>query len=151
MDQIVTDISASVKITFHSHPLEVRLALRRMRDGLSKLGLLPEELGSVEIVVAEVLNNISEHAYEERPDGKIEMALIPSNAQLHCSVVDHGKPMPNGQTPLGKAHDLDVEMDDLPEGGFGWFLIGELAHDLTYERKGEENHLTFKMQVGAPS
>ena len=151
MDQIVTDTSPAVKITFKSDPLEVRLALRRMRDALSKLGLLAEELGSVEIVVAEVLNNIAEHAYEERPDGKIEMNLVSTGGQLLCTVVDHGKPMPNGQTPLGKAHNLDVEMDDLPEGGFGWFLIGELANDLTYERKGSENHLTFKMRVGAPS
>ena len=127
------------------------MALRRLRDDLSKIGLLAEERGSVEIVVAEVLNNIAEHAYEERPDGKIEMELVPSDGQLHCSVIDHGKPMPNEQTPLGKAHNLDVEMDDLPEGGFGWFLIGELAHDLAYERKGTENHLTFKMRVGAPS
>ena len=46
--------------------------------------------------------------------------------------------MPNGQPPFGFAPDVTVALDDLPEGGFGWFLIKDLARDVSYERQGNE-------------
>jgi serine/threonine-protein kinase RsbW len=33
--------------------------------------------------------------------------------------------------------------DDLPEGGFGWYLIRTLARDVRYDRNGVTNCLTF--------
>jgi serine/threonine-protein kinase RsbW len=39
--------------------------------------------------------------------------------------------------------------DDLPEGGFGWFLIRELTKDLQYVRHEDQNRLTFSIPIDA--
>ena len=41
----------------------------------------------------------------------------------------------------------DVPMQDMPEGGFGWFLIKDLAKDVTYHRVKAENHLSLRLAV----
>ena len=58
--------------------------------------------------------------------------------------------MPNGQLPLGMAQDVDVDMMDLPDGGFGWFLIKDLAKDVRYHRIGEVNQLDLRLAVAIP-
>ncbi len=141
-----TDTAISIQCL--SDTFEVRNSLKTLMNDMETRDYLPEERGTVELVLAEVLNNVAEHAYEEMGDGKIEldMAYIPGGISIVLQ--DFGKPMPNGQTPLGMPANLDVEVDDLPEGGFGWFLIGELAKDLTYVRRGDANHLSFRMSLG---
>ena len=39
------------------------------------------------------------------------------------------------------------EFPDLPEGGFGWYLIRDLARDVNYEREGWCNVLTLRLEV----
>jgi serine/threonine-protein kinase RsbW len=101
--------------------------------------------GAVEIVLAEVLNNISEHAYAGHP-GKIELWITAHETFLFVRVVDSGLPMPGGEVP-GGALDVAAEIQDLPEGGFGWFLIRTLTHELAYLREGGHNTLSFCMDV----
>lgn len=43
--------------------MAVRKALKELLDGLAPLDLDIEEMGTVELVMAEALNNIVEHAY----------------------------------------------------------------------------------------
>ena len=40
-----------------------------------------------------------------------------------------------------------AEIQDLPEGGFGWYLIRTLTTDLTYLREGICNTLSFCVDV----
>ena len=61
-------------------------------------------------------------------------------------VVDTGLPMPGGEAPAGKLGKL-LEIQDLPEGGFGWFLIRSLTQELTYQREGNQNTLSFCVDV----
>ncbi len=58
--------------------------------------------------------------------------------------------MPGGQLPLGMSQSLNVGLCDLPEGGFGWFLIKDLAKDLKYRRIGQENHLHLRIAITVP-
>ncbi len=101
--------------------------------------------GAVEIVLAEVLNNITEHAYAAHP-GKIELWITSHVTFLFVRVVDSGLSMPGGEMP-GGALSLATEIQDLPEGGFGWFLIRTLTHELAYLREGDRNTLSFCMDV----
>lgn len=132
-----------------SDSFAVRSSLEVLIEDMADRKFLPEECGTVELVLAEVLNNIAEHAYEERGDGRIELVMDYDSSGMCFDLRDFGKPMPDGKTPLGEQANLNVPVDDLPEGGYGWFLIGELARDLVYERSGDANHLTFRMNVGA--
>jgi serine/threonine-protein kinase RsbW len=40
-----------------------------------------------------------------------------------------------------------VDLMDLPEGGFGWFLIKDLAKDVVYARVEGENRLQLRVAV----
>ena len=62
-------------------------------------------------------------------------------------IEDTGRPMPGGETPLGQAANLDVDLEDLPEGGFGWFLIRDLAKDVNYSRADGTNVLDLRLAI----
>ena len=108
-------------------------------------GLSDDSQGSVEIVLAEVLNNIAEHAYS-RHSGEIDLWITAHESFLFVRVVDTGLPMPGGVAPAGALNKV-VEIQDLPEGGFGWFLIRSLTQELTYQRDGNQNTLSFCVDV----
>lgn len=144
-----------------------------VRDGLRQAMLWAapylhseEARGAAEIVLAEVLNNIVEHAYSggislgnaESPfplpllgapavqmqsgaDEAVCLILSPSATGLICLVEDRGARM-HGMGPNASAA---PDPADLPEGGYGWPLIRALCQDLDYERVGALNRLRFTL------
>ena len=127
----------------------VREALGQVREELHRFELDQEEEGTVQLVLAEVLNNIVEHAYPPSdPVGPITIEALQRPDGLHLSIRDKGHAMPDGQLPIGALPPVDVDLPDLPEGGFGWFLIRDLARDISYRRDAQENHLRLRIAVG---
>jgi serine/threonine-protein kinase RsbW len=137
-------------------PLSVRAGLALMFSKAPLSLLAPDHRTTAEVVLAEVLNNIVEHAYAER-QGSISVTMRRTGAGLECLVTDEGNPMPGGQLPAGKHPaqregfpDLrlgDMQLGDLPEGGFGWYLIRRLTRDLKYSRHGQQNRLGFVVPI----
>ncbi len=136
------------RTSFHATYQNVRTAIENAIAALEPLNLASEERESVELVLAEALNNVVEHAYEGTHPGEIKLVLRHGRAGLLVEIRDGGKPMPNGRTPVGDHPSLSIADNELPEGGFGWFLIRELARDLIYDRENGENFLIFRMAVG---
>lgn len=151
---------ADIRLTLAATLPEVRLALARLERVLEGLHCCPDTMDAVQTTLAEVLNNIVEHAYAVPPGGgqseagqpgMIDISLCPAEDALLFTVSDRGAPMPGGVLPRG---DLppEGEVEDLPEGGFGWHLIRLLTEDLVYLRIGGENRLSFlvrRKQSGA--
>ena len=138
----------AINISIQSGEMAVREALAKLLDSLTPLSLDAEESGTVELVMAEALNNIVEHAYPKGdPCGPIDITCSHARDGLHMTVVDSGRAMPEGRTPLGVAVDTDVPFDDMPEGGFGWFLIKDLAKDVRYVRVARQNQLSLRLAV----
>lgn len=131
-----------VHLVFLASPVLVRDSLAQMLAGPPLRDLSPDARGTAQLVLAEVLNNVAEHAYAERP-GPVAVTLTPVAAGTLCLVVDHGFGMPGGHLPEGKPPAVDTALEDLPEGGFGWHLIRSLTRDLTYARTGQGNRLSF--------
>lgn len=101
-------------------------------------------LGRVELVLAELLNNVAQHGRGSDP-GPVPMVHLSVVAQpdgLACSVCDDGGLLPRvcltSPAPDPRAH---------PEGGFGWFLIGHLTQSLVYFREGERNFIAFTVPL----
>lgn len=137
-----------LQLVIPADTLAVRNALVRMCDTLVLRSLPEEQRGTVEIVLAEVLNNIVEHAYSAE-EGEIEITLRRAPEGLFCQVVDQGRRMPGDRLPEGN---LPLVTDDnLPEGGFGWHLIRTLSQDLAYSRSEGRNRLTFRLVTARPS
>lgn len=137
-----------LRLIFPSSLLSVRRALRSTLGGLAGLDLSRDEAATVELALAEVLNNVVEHAYDFQPTGLIEFRVRNDENGLACTVFDDGTPMPEGKLPLGRDDWDAAAAPGLPEGGFGWYLIRALAEDLRYERVEGRNALHFRLPVG---
>ena len=132
--------TSGVRLVIPAEPMAVRQALLDL-FAMAPTDHLPDDLRSTaEIVIAEVLNNIVEHAYAGTK-GDIDLSIRPTCDGLWCTVIDHGAPMPGNALPVAVLPNSLAE--DLPEGGFGWYLIRTLARDVRYDRKGPTNCLTF--------
>ena len=138
-----------LKVALDSSAVSVRSALAETRKGLHALHLEAEVAWTVEQVLAEMMNNVCEHAYRARGDGRIELTVWADRDELTFQMRDDGHPMPDGRLPSGLPASLDCAFEDLPEGGFGWHLIHELAADLSYVREGATNVLRFRMRRDA--
>ncbi|WP_187428203.1 Serine-protein kinase RsbW [Roseobacter fucihabitans] len=137
------------EFSVQSSEMAVREALRKFLNALDPLNLDEEAAGTVELVLAEALNNIVEHAYPQQEScGPIALSCNHLADGLHVRIVDEGKEMPGGAEPSGNQASLDVDHGDLPEGGFGWFLIHDLAKDVKYQRIGVKNQLSIRLAVG---
>ena len=141
----------------------MRAGLGRLMMDLAALGLNPRARIDAEIVLAEVLNNIAEHAYHGA-GGWVRLALVTRpGGTLVCIVVDAGHPMPDharddsdcdhtqagpmaGQS--GAANATQSEACALSEGGFGLALIAALAPGGRYLRRGGANWLRLTLRAG---
>ncbi len=78
----------------------VRDGLARAMACLAPLMLTPEEAGTVELVLAEALNNVVEHALAgSGGTTRIDIQGRHDAAGLHLLLIDRGSPMPDGKGP----------------------------------------------------
>jgi serine/threonine-protein kinase RsbW len=143
-DLAATDAGGRVIIAHLSIPAtfpSVRAALAALMDGPVLDAVPAGDRGSVEIVLAEAMNNIVEHAYADTT-GEITLTLWQAGGEVACRITDRGASMPRETLPEGVLATAAAPMD-LAEGGFGWFLIRSLSRDLRYARYGTLNELTF--------
>lgn len=132
-----------LQLCLRADPLAVRHTLARVMADPLLARLDPDLRDRAEILLAEVLNNIVEHAYAGQP-GPIRLCIGPNPTGLLILAEDEGRPMPAARLPPG---DLPPLTGDLPEGGFGWCLIRSLATSLTYRRGPNGNCLTLILPI----
>lgn len=141
------DIRADdLHMAFMATPATVRESLARLLS-MPPLCHLPEDRrATAELVLAEVLNNVVEHAYADQ-SGPVSVMISQTPQGLRCAITDRGKAMPGGRLPDGNRPDpLGKALEDLPEGGFGWHLIHSLTADLRYARVDDGNQLQFTLR-----
>lgn len=139
----------------HADPDRVRATLADIRQRF-RAEVSEDTLGRLELVLAEVMNNVTEHAAlpasgvasEEPPS--IHLSIVRHDTGLACAISDDGVSLPEDCIlPRG----LPVmDLADLPEGGFGWYLIQDLTQALCYYREEQRNFLAFSVPfAGADS
>ncbi len=119
----------------------IRGCLSECRRFLGRCGAPPGTAMQVELVLAEVLNNVAEHAYDPACPGWIGLSVEVGGGRADVRIHDQGAPMPAGCPPGGALPDPF----SLPEGGFGWYLIRELTERLDYARQEGLNRLAFSV------
>ena len=129
-------------------PIAVRSTLSDAAQHCRRAGASADQVSTMELVLAEALNNVVEHAHADRADGIIEIELTLTATGADCRICDDGVAMPGGQLPAAeRAGPCPV---DLPEGGFGWPLIHGLTRDLRYVRRTGWNETAFTVPFDAP-
>jgi serine/threonine-protein kinase RsbW len=136
-----------MQLTLKSDPIAVRNSLAKLLACPMLRHVDEAARNTAEIVLAEILNNIVEHAYSDQ-NGKICVTLHQQSRGISVVICDQGRAYPNSQVPQGTLPVVDV-IDELPEGGFGWFLIRNLVEKLTYTRQAQCNRLSFVLPMPA--
>ena len=94
------------------------------------------------LVVAEALNNVIEHAYGAHSKGDIQIRATLRADTLSVQIVDRGRPF-DGPPEEVMLNTEQHEVADMPEGGYGWFLIKRLTDDIHFSNDGVRNKLTL--------
>lgn len=131
----VNDVFVTI---LRSGPLAAREALAGLAVFLAPARLSSDRTSTVQIVLAEVLNNVVEHAYGPE-GGPIYLRAKLLDERLEVLIRDKGQPMPEHLFADPAASGPDPA--DLPEGGFGWHLIRTLADTLDHNRLAQWNEL----------
>ena len=135
-----------LRLTFAAETAEVRRVISVVRHWLSERGISRADHGTIEIVLAEALNNILEHAYGDGPDQRrpVTLTLGLQGTALIVTLDDRGRAIPGAVPPTAKAR---PEPGDLPEGGFGWHLIDDLSQSICYAREDGCNRLCLRLAL----
>ena len=121
---------------FQASESTTREALIAVTGKLRARGVDQGALESLELVLAEILNNITEHAYAG-DGGSIDLSVIVAAEGLRCRVADQGRRAPESVL----AAQTLPEAADLPEGGWGWYLVNSLSEGLSYQQENGWNIL----------
>ena len=136
----------------------VRQALIDMQDRFDGHAS-SDALGRIELVLAEVLNNIVHHGAGLGKDAApgspplrpvvIHLTVTRHEGGLACAVSDNGSPLPP-ECLIGVETLPPSEAAALRGGGFGWFIIRDLTQSLFYFREDDRNFLCFNIPRQGP-
>ncbi|MFN0116111.1 MAG: ATP-binding protein [Paracoccaceae bacterium] len=133
--------------TFEADALAVRGVLRAAIAKFARR-ISPDDSGVLELVLAEVLNNIVEHGYQGDPAGLARVVIRRMPGGLCCRVEDAGSPVPDDVLELSEDGDATLGPADSPaEGGYGWKLIHSLVEDIRYSKDGGFNRMSFRIPL----
>ena len=100
-----------------------------------------EKIKEIELSLAEALNNIIKHAYKGNESNKIEIRMSIDDSQFKVILTDFGLARNNVGKPVLEFDPNDI--DSLPEGGMGLYIIEQLMDENIYYRDGEKNTFTL--------
>lgn len=136
-----------IDLAFEASNPDARRAIRCILAQIDPGSVAREDIDLLEIALAEVFNNIVEHAYGDAGQGRIEVSVEMRDPGMHFMIVDYGKPMPAGRLPGGAPADPSRDAHEQAEGGYGLYMIRQLARKLRYERVDGRNRLSFRIRL----
>lgn len=133
-----------LNLSFRSTPDAVRETLAHIAQAVADAGQNPTATNNIELAMAEALNNVVEHSFRDRENGQILLSVTLAHDIFRICIRHDGTPMPGLRLPEGKPAVIGTDTSNLPEGGFGWFLIRSLIIDATYSHRENWNELVLR-------
>jgi len=139
--------SATQSLTMTAQTASLHAAMEFVRKGALEASLPEARIGELDLLIEEVFMNVCCHAYPDGKQGIVTLTYsVPAPGELSVEVADQGEEF----NPLTAAPpDLTLNLEDLPIGGLGIFLVKTLASSLTYRRDCGWNRLTFGISAGS--
>jgi serine/threonine-protein kinase RsbW len=134
-----------IRLSIDSRLEQVRVLSGALRGIGKELALSESEIGQLELMMVEAVNNVIEHAYELQAGNDVHVRFEQRGNTVYLIISDRGKPIPaEVQEEIGEMPDPLA----LPDGGWGLALIHALADSIRYVCSPEGNHLYVIKQVG---
>lgn len=107
-----------------------------LEAGLSEL-----ESINVEICLDEALNNVVKHSYKEEPENIIIIEFTREAERIRIDIVDFGE---SRKETVKKNLNFDPnDIESLPEGGMGLFIIEKIMDGTEYKIESDRNIFTL--------
>lgn len=133
-----------ISLTIDSRPENVPLAGFCAKEFAGHL-FNTEQLSNIEQALVEAVNNCIEHGYSGLSKGKIIINYNLSSERFVIELIDQGKEF--DATRLEKLNtDFTydpLDIDNLPEGGFGLIVIKRCMDEISYRREDGKNYWTL--------
>jgi serine/threonine-protein kinase RsbW len=100
-------------------------------------GFGDKDVYNIQLATDEAASNIMEHAYENRPDGVLELSCGVEGDTIKIILTDRGDPFDPSEIPLP---DLKADLSDRKIGGLGIFLMRKLMDEVHYETNGDKSN-----------
>lgn len=135
-------------LCFLSRLDDARRATRYFRHAVQNL-FSPAVCDLLELAVSEALTNIIRHGYGMASDQPVSLEIHHRGAVLDLIFEDAA---PVSFNPMdAPSPRLDVErIQELPEGGWGIYLMRQAMDDITYVRAGGRNRLRLSKRLSDP-
>ena len=118
---------------------------RSIREYLSGNKIETHVCNAVEICLTEALNNVIKHAYKGENSNKIEIVIRINENQLEIDIIDEGAPRQN--LIVSELNFDPADIDNLPEGGMGLYIIKQLVDNMNYHSLNGKNYFTLRKQI----
>ena len=120
--------------------------LDEIRDFVAEIartgGFSDKDVYNIQLATDEAASNIIEHAYENQPDGILELSCGIRGDVITIILIDHGESFDPSEIPLP---DLKADLSERKIGGLGIFLMRKLMDEVSYEpRSDKSNILTMR-------
>ncbi len=101
-------------------------------------GFSEKDVYNIQLATDEAASNMIEHAYENIPDGVIDLSCGMEDEQIRIVLIDYGEPFDPSAIPLP---DLKADLSDRKIGGLGIFLMRKLMDEVHYEPKPDKSNV----------
>jgi anti-sigma regulatory factor (Ser/Thr protein kinase) len=118
-----------------------------IRKGALEASLPEARIQELDLVMEEILMNVCHHAYPDGTQGIVTLSYsVPAPGELSVEVADQGwefNPLTATTAPPA------LNLESLSIGGWGLFLVKNIASSLNYRRDCGWNRLTFGISAGS--
>lgn len=135
----------SGKFSIKSEYSAVTGLINRLRDNDFYSHVNERLRGEIEICLVEALNNVVRHSFKEESSHEIDVELNYVNGILEIKIVEDGFPRPAMDSPELEFDPDDI--DNIPEGGMGLFIIDQLMDETSYNSENGINTLIMKKSI----
>jgi serine/threonine-protein kinase RsbW len=136
---------SSIKLLVGSRLANVRLLGLAVHAFCTYLNFGATEAYQVQLALVEAVTNVIRHAYDSQPGQEVEVIVTLRPQCLSFQVKDTGRPLPALKPKALKFDPGDVQ--HLPEGGMGVFIMHHVMDRVEYRRIGETNILTLDKHI----
>lgn len=109
-----------------------------------EIGLSPELVFNLNLVLEEAISNVILYAYPEGEHQTIALTAQKDDNRLIFVITDSGKEFDPTQAPDA---DITLSAEDRPIGGLGIFLIRQIMNKVEYRRIEGKNVLTLGKEL----
>ncbi len=113
---------------------------------LEERGVGPRPLYRAQLLLEEIVSNVVRHGLRGDRSREVQVRVALDPAAISLSVVDEAPPFDLLRD--APAPSAGRTLQEIPEGGLGILLVKRMADELRYERRGGENHVIMRVDLG---